>query len=524
MASRHNPIIPLTEYQKAAVQDRARFIFELWSRQSGKSFGSTLPCVLGAAERKEPWVWLSSGERASKELIEKGAMHARAIGTAAQILQEDYEVDDRHFTSHVLQLPGAKIVGLPANPATARGHSANVLLDEFATHKDSRAIWTALFPVITRGYRLRVCTTPLGKQNKAYDLWTDWTQRAAAGNAAYSCRKVTIYDAVGGGLVLKDHEGRPTTPEQLREALADEEAWQQEYLCEFLDEATAWLSYDLIAGIEDPEMEAMPAWAARLVAEAQDSYRDYLRTKRDIPLDPGLLEDLRGVEGIYLGMDIGRRRDLSIIWPLVEVDRILRSLAMIELARQPFWIQQRVLFHLLALPGLRRACIDCTGIGAQLAESAQERFGEWRVEAVTFTVQAKEALAGAIKQRVEDKQAAIPILPHVRTSLHSVKRLQTTTGHFRFDAERSEQTGHADHFWALALACQAATGPGVAAADVGSEEIKEIRRRILEDPSHPEHEVVMAAEEAQRAEDRGQRPAFLGRQFSMPRWISRGGR
>jgi len=462
------PIVPLTDYQRASAQDRARFIFELWARQSGKSFGSTLPCVLGAAERKEPWVWLSSGERASKELIEKGAMHARAIGAAAQILQEDYEVDDRHFTSHVLKLPGARITGLPANPATARGHSANVLLDEFATHRDSRAIWRALFPTITRGYRLRVCTTPLGKQNKAYDLWTDWGKRAAAGDPNYSCRKVTIYDAVRGGLTLKDHEGNPTTPEHLREALADEEAWQQEYLCDFLDEATAWLSYDLISGIEDPEMESMPSWAMLLVAEAQASYAEYLRTKRDIALDPGLLEDLRGIEGIYLGLDIGRRRDLTVLWALQETGGILRSLAMIELARQPFWIQQRILFYLLAVPGMRRACIDCTGIGAQLAEAAQEQFGEWKVEAVTFTVQAKEALAGAIKARVEDKQAAIPILPHVRASLHSVKRMQTTTGHFRFDAERSEATGHADHFWALALACQAASSPAWVAEHQGS--------------------------------------------------------
>ena len=32
-----------------------------------------------------------------------------------------------------------------ANPDTARGFSANVFLDEFAFHKDSREIWKALF-------------------------------------------------------------------------------------------------------------------------------------------------------------------------------------------------------------------------------------------------------------------------------------------------------------------------------------------------------------------------------------------
>lgn len=461
------PIVPLLDYQRAAILDRARFRFRLQARQTGKSFGESLDGVLDAVERKQPWVWLSAGERQSKELIDKGAMHARAIGAAVEVLTEDFRVEEGRFTSHVLQLPGARIVGLPANPATARGHSANILLDEFAFHRDSRAIWTALFPTVTRGYRITICTTPQGKQNKAYDLWTDWSRRAAAGEAAYSCRKVTIFDAVAGGLVLRDHEGKPTTPEQLREALGDEEAWQQEYLCEFLDEATAWLSFDLIAACEDAELDLAPAWVGRLLEEAVASHRTYLKTKREVPLDPGLLEDLRGIEAVYLGMDIGRRRDLTVLWPMVEVGGVLRTLAVIELARQPFWVQERILCHLLAVPGMRRACLDATGIGAQLAEAAQERFGEWRVEAITFTVQAKEALAGAIKSRLEDRQAVIPVAPHLRTSLHSVKRIQTSTGHFRFDAERSEATGHADHFWALALCCQAASTTGPAAACFG---------------------------------------------------------
>lgn len=67
-----------------------------------------------------------------------------------------------------VQLPGgSKITALPANPDTARGFSANVLLDESAFHQDSRAIWKVLFPVISKpGLKLRVISTPNGKGNK----------------------------------------------------------------------------------------------------------------------------------------------------------------------------------------------------------------------------------------------------------------------------------------------------------------------------------------------------------------------
>lgn len=61
----------------------------------------------------------------------------------------------------------------------------------------------------------------------------------------------------------------------------------------------------------------------------------------------------------------------------------------------------------------------------------------------------------------------------IRNSLHSVKKYETSTGHFRFDADRTEETGHADHFWAKALATQAASQPNIAAVSIGSETTKE---------------------------------------------------
>ena len=112
----------------------------------------------------------------------------------------------------------------------------NVLLDEFAFHPDSHKIWAALFPTITRGYKLQVISTPQGKQNKFYELCTS--------NEKFSKHKLTIYDAVAQGLELRDENGSRITPEDLRQALGDEDAWQQEYMVEFLDEATAFLTYE----------------------------------------------------------------------------------------------------------------------------------------------------------------------------------------------------------------------------------------------------------------------------------------
>ena len=441
--------VPLTDYQRASVMDPARFLFELWARQTGKSFSLALAAVDTTMETPPGWILLSRGERQSRQLIRTCATHARAYFKGAEILDEDYAVDEKRFRQLTLEFPnGGRIIGLPANPDTARGWSMNVGLDEFWIHKDAREIWAALFFTITRGYRIRIATTPMGKLHQAYKIWTDWTKRQADGDRNYSTRKITIHEAIAGGLALKDPLSGETLQdaEALRLALADDEIWAQEALCEILDEATAFLSYELIQGCEDDSIVGMPPWAVRLVEQAEERYREYLVSKIDQPV---ALEDLLAIsklsaigQELYLGLDVGRRRDLSVIWLDDKIGSSLVTRAVIPMARTPFYIQQKVLWTLLERTPIRRACIDQTGIGAKLAEDAIDRFGAHRVEGIDFTAGNKEALAGGLRQVMEDRQTAIPVDPVIRNSFHSVKRIQTTTGHFRYDAERSEQTGH----------------------------------------------------------------------------------
>jgi phage FluMu gp28-like protein len=451
-------VVQLTGYQKRYVEDRARFKIARMARQTGKSFVGMLEPALEMAEHaNDPWVVLSAGERQSKKNVDTVATHLRSIQRAAEVIEGEDEFAGTKFKTHEIRLAnGAWCIGLPANPDTARGWSANVVLDEFAFHKDSRGIWAALFPTITRGYKLRVLSTPQGKKNKFYELAT---------NPAYSQHVVTIHDAIADGLDLRDEDGQLTTPEALRLALGDAEAWAQEYLVEFLDEATAWLSYELIAAVEDLKLEAEPAWAVELVAAAQAAHR----------ADPTNVQPLTDVAlpefavPLGLGFDVGRRRDLSVVWLLADEPLARTTAAAIALARQPFGVQERVVWTLLARAPVRRACIDRSGLGMQLAERAVERFGEVRVEGIDFTVDNKAILAGGLKRAFEDGSVAIPVDRTIRESLHSLKRLQTATGNFRFDADRTEATGHADHAWALGLALQALS-TGIAAVDVGEPE------------------------------------------------------
>lgn len=414
MASPRKSVVQLTTYQKQWLADHARFKHGRWSRQSGKTFSTTLEIADDCHAKKTKWVMLSRGERQSKENMEQCAIHCRAYGAAAEIIESGYRAADADYKQLEIRLPnGSRVIGLPANPDTARGHSANVYLDEFAFHADSRKIWASLFPTITRGYRMVVTSTPQGKSNKFYELET---------NEQFSKHKVDIHDAMAGGLVLKDEQAQPITPEHLKDALGDDDAWQQEYLVQYLDEAGAYLTYELIAGCEHEQawMEPPIEW---------------------LPQGP-----------LFVGVDIGRKRDLTVIWVCELLGDTLWTRAVIELQRVPFATQKDILWPWLAKA--HRAAIDQTGLGMQMAEEAQQQFGS-AIEPVTFNLQNKELLAVTFRRQFEDKTIRVPAERRVRDDFHRIKRTSGATGAFRFDAARNEE-GHSDRFWAAALAVGAA--------------------------------------------------------------------
>lgn len=469
--SKISPIIPLPQYQQRWVTDKSRFKIGCFTRQGGKSFGSSLEVTLDCQEHRSKWVFLSAGERQSKELMGTARMHTKAQGLVVSEFEDRFRGSDQtQYKQLETIFPNeSRIVGLPANPDTARGHSANILLDEFAFHKDGHAIWKALFPTVTRGYKIRIVSTHKGKKTKFFDIMhvaptlqlfngTEHTHIGERGG--WSKHFVDIYMAVQMGLELRDDEGRIIEPEDLRLALSDDDAWTEEFECIASDEATAFITHDLISSVEDIQLDARPEWVAHLVAAAEEAFRQ----NPEVPVLPThVLANVEIPGDLYLGFDVGRKKDLSVIWADVKVGSYLKTLAVIELAKMPYTVQETVLYTLMGHPRFRRGCIDESGLGSQLAERAVIKYGEHRVEGVPFSASTKETLAYGLKRNFEDRGSQIPVDNTIRASLHSVKKYETATKHFRFDAERTDETGHADHFWAKALCINAAssTGPAI---------------------------------------------------------------
>lgn len=410
------PAVPLYGYQRKWIRDPARFKLGMFARQTGKTFTTTLEvtddCFAAAIkEQRTRWVILSRGERQAREAIDEGVKrHANAYNLTFDHAEYDWKGDSGSYRALEVILPhGSRITALPANPDTARGFSANAFLDEFAFHKDSGAIWKALFPVISAGHKLRVTSTPNGKGNKFYEL-------ATAQGDTWSRHMVNIYQAVRDGL--------PRNIDELRAGLADEDAWSQEYELKWLDEASAWLSYELISSCEDEGAG-----------------------------------DPNGYQGgiCFVGRDIGRRNDLHVIWVWEQVGDVLWERERIEQKRASFAAMDEAFDEVMTRYRVARACIDQTGMGEKVVEDAIARYGS-RIEGVLFTGPSKLIMATQGKQRFEDRTVRIKEGdPALRADLHKLRKVAGPTGAPRFVAERDDD--HADRTWAAFLGINAAAGP-----------------------------------------------------------------
>jgi phage FluMu gp28-like protein len=423
-------------FQERWIKDASRLKLMEKSRQIGVSWSTAYTAAERTAAAGAKWdQWVSSRDDLQARLfIEDCKMWAKMLHIAAQDLGERAIDEKNKITAYVLEFAsGRRIHSMSSNPDAQAGKRGGRILDEFALHPDPRKLWSIAYPGITWGGSMELISTHRGSHNFFNGLIREIREH---GNPKkISLHRVTLQDALEQGFLWKLQKSLPESHDVqdmseaayfdfIKSGCADEESFQQEYMCQPADDDAAFLEYDLIAGCE--------------YAAGEEWFNG----------------DLSAVKGpLFAGLDIGRKKDLTVLWVLEKLGDVLYTRHIVELKAMTKPDQEKVLWPLLE--HLRRACFDATGLGIGWADDAQRKFGPYKIEAVTFTSRVKEELAYPVRGLMEDKKLRIPYKPEIRADLRAVTKTTTAAGNIRFTAERSEN-GHADRFWALALACHAA--------------------------------------------------------------------
>ena len=426
-------------FQSAWIKDESRLKLMEKSRQIGISWSTAYGAderVAAQGARLDEWV-SSRDDIQARLFIEDCKMWAGVMGMAAQDLGEVVLDADKKHSAYVLQFAsGRRIHSMSSNPDAQAGKRGSRILDEFALHKDQRKMWAIAYPGITWGGSMELVSTHRGSNSFFNQLVRE--ARHGGNPKKISLHRVTLADALEQGFLYKLQQALPESAEQqdmneaeyfdfIKKGAADEESFDQEYQCIPSDDDSKFLEYELITGCE--------------YSGGTDWKRD-----RSGPFQGRL----------FAGVDIGRKKDLTVLWVVEQLGDVFYTRHVECMERMRKSAQEKILWPWFEI--CDRICIDSTGLGIGWADDAQDKFGEQRVEAVNFSAQVKEALAYPLKGAMEDRQIRIPDDPKIRADLRKVQKVTTAAGNIRFVAE-STADGHADRFWALALALHAGSNP-----------------------------------------------------------------
>lgn len=462
--------IDLDFWQERFLMDAQRHSIVLKSRRTGFSFITALKGLVKAMDgNRTKYVrqFVSYNEEDAKEKIQYAqefyaSIHPKAkkkLRSCTKTAMEFYDKSGKTVS---------RLISIACRPP--RGRGGDIVFDEMAIYPENKAevIYTAGIPVTARGGCVEIGSTPLGKIGRFYDVFIDkkkyrtynrytipwWFSAALCTNVEEAVRNAPAMDT-------EERVYRYGTPPLIEafEAMLLED-FQQEFECTFIDSALSFITLDLIyantpgmraedrteeirgGNIEDADIE-----------DEKDLEIKIFRTSDE--LCAGYSREEHGV--LYLGYDVARYRDAAVIYVLGVVDGKKKCVAEIEMKNKKFEYQRDEIRKIMRQLPVVRGCIDRTGQGLDTTETLQKEFGESKLEGIDFTTPAKEVLAMGVRTGLEKREFLLPNDQKFRKQIHSIKRIPSAGGSFRYDSTR-DKDGHADSFWAFALANHAIIG------------------------------------------------------------------
>ena len=153
---------------------------------------------------------------------------------------------------------------------------------------------------------------------------------------------------------------------------------------------------------------------------------------------------------LYVGVDIGRYHDRTIVATLERLQGVLWLRSLVEWRDKQFVDQEFDISEFIT-PEVLHANIDRGGIGSQIAENLEREF-PIQVEGIAITAGLKGRMALLMKHAFESGTIRVPPDSTLRRDLQQVSEITTSTGGVPVLKTDRTEIGHADRFWAIALA------------------------------------------------------------------------
>jgi len=388
-------------YQQEIYQNQKRELIVNKSRQVGVSYSIACWALLQAIFNEKTELIISPSLRQSKHMMDYIYQHLNH-------LRNDFTIRLKEETkTSIIFTEGGEIHSLPNSANTVRGYKADdIYIDEFAhfTNQTDEEVIEALLPSTSRGGNIRYISTPFGDQNLFYQYWN---KKQLPGNNGMDRLLINWKDCP---------DFKPENIGSIKQTIG-EDAFQQEYNNQFLSDLEGQeFPMTLIQSCINPELE----------------YRECTKDKSYIG-----------------GADIGREHDLTAFVALEQTEDKYRLVFKKTMKQVPYKEQLNFFNYILNNYHFGNFVIDESGIGNMLAEEIATGH---RIERITFNNENKQEMVGNLKKIMQEGKLEFPDDPQLIASIRAIRRIYTPSNYLRFDSSRDGEIGHADLFWALALA------------------------------------------------------------------------
>jgi phage FluMu gp28-like protein len=340
-----------------------------------------------------------------------------------KITEGEIKIERDTTINSVCKLKNGSVVipisgGSPESIRSLRAPS--LFLDEFAFSPEQKKILGAGERTLSEGGQISIISTPRTSDPLNDEYWRIWCHAEEMGYKRYEF-PIFPKGSININKSLLEQELPPIIAPWIDIAQLEKDRSRdvlmfcRENLCEVFDESVAFLSWELVK-------------KCCILKEF----------RKPLPDNP-----------IYVGIDVGRMQDLTAIEAFQIVDgkyyhvceKIMRGIDIPTQSHEIKLLNSKYDFSSIN--------IDKTGIGLGLYEYLRKEIGG-KVRGTTFTRESKTKMATNLRNKMQDDEVYLLKEDHLMDSIHSVP-------YDTLNASRTDD-GHADQFWAIALALMKPSG------------------------------------------------------------------
>lgn len=466
----------LLPYQQRWIADRSQVRVWEKSRRIGASWVRACEAAIDGLNQTggcDTW-YTSYNKPVTAEFIRDVAMWAKSItGIAHPWVTDEVKINGYVVLQYSIRFAtGYRTTALSSKSTDLRSRRGRAVIDEAAHMPDLDAAIGGAMAITMWGGTVDFLSTHYGVENPFNILIEDIR---AGRQIGMSVHRTTLDDALREGL----HK---------RICLVNGEEWSQEKQDEWRSLAihrnrgradeelfliprrggSAFIRPEIIEScmVDTPVFRFEPPQGFALLSDEKRSR--YMLTWLNANLGPALTELNRNLMH-FLGEDFGRVSDLTVFAPIAIEQNMSRSVPfLVELRNTPYR-EQEIAFKYVCdrLPRFTYAALDDTGNGQYLAERAQQKYGEKRIEKVHLSDKWYGENLPKLRAAFEDSVLSIPRDADVLSDLSLLKVIDgipklPKTKTAEKTGGTSTKTRHGDSAIAIALGYYASMVQGPA--------------------------------------------------------------